>query len=85
MKMSKEQNAEILMREIIRNFVDLIVKENKPIDCLSIGASLLVTTVSNLVGKQKAETFANGINELLSETLEVPFEMSFNCRQENQE
>lgn len=61
-------------QQTIACFVQRFMKENSPSDCLSLGMSLVTTTVAHLKGDKTAQAFIAKFNQLLADALEMPVE-----------
>ena len=55
----------------IRKFTVKMIGQHSPMECLSLGTSLIVTVIAHVKGNDVAASFVTKYNELLSETLGV--------------
>jgi hypothetical protein len=51
------------------DFVKVVAEKHDQEECLSLAASLLVTTIATLVGNDAAYDFSRCLNDLIMETL----------------
>lgn len=58
------------MNELLKRkgFVAFMMAHNTPEECISMAASLLVSTVATLKGNDNAESFLNQLNNLMADT-----------------
>lgn len=68
-------NAERKRKREIHEITEMalsIMHNNKPMYCISLGVSLLTSTIATQLGNEAAQEFADKFNQLLSETLHMP-------------
>ena len=59
----------------LQQIVIYFMSKQTPIECISIGVSLVVSTIATQLGSDAAKSFSDEINNLLSKTVGVPFDV----------
>lgn len=61
----------------IRKFMaNMILSKFTPVECLSLGSSIITTVIAHVRGNDVAEKFVTSYNKLLAETLDLDLQVN---------